>query len=427
MTQTRIFPFKRISVDHMIRGKTRVWWQLEPVFNDAGPYSFQLQYGRTGLKDATDWKNVGAPVVNGYTAYDEAWRESGYDKTIHYRVILTTSNSTYVSQAANCFGELPEKEWLLSREIIRKEQLRNKLVASPGYLIKPMRYGKLCSRCRDPLTKEITDNDCPECSGTGFEIGFHPPLAMQCWDLSPPSIDEDIDNEVKGTTRNQPYVTARVIGFPAINKYDVWVNATSDDRWSVDGIKVVAAIRNVPVIYDLKLGLLPYTNMIYTVEVGGEAPARSGPVLPMTGCGEIAVDQDYLGPDSLIYKPADGCPVAGADVYAFKKSDFDATGINISRELAVATTTTRVNGRWGNSLKLDPAEYVLLYEKLGEFGPDMYNLTVTAPAAFKASDPRAKTCTENTTTKNTDSSTNTDFPTLKKQTRPTGQTNFWDI
>ena len=107
---------------------------------------------------------------------------------------------------------------------------------------------------------------------------------MQCWDLSPPSIDEDIDNEVKGTTRNQPYVTARVIGFPAINKYDVWVNATSDDRWSVDGIKVVAAIRNVPVIYDLKLGLLPYTNMIYTVEVCGEAPARSGPVLPMTGC-----------------------------------------------------------------------------------------------------------------------------------------------
>lgn len=431
MTQPIILPFRRVSVDHMVRGKTRVWWQLDSAFNDAAPYSFQLQYGRTGLKDATDWKNVGGPVLNTYLAEDPEWRESGYDKTIHYRVVLTTQQGVYVSQAANCFGELPEREWVLAREIIRKEQVRNRLVSTPGYLIKPMRYGKLCPRCRDPLTKEVTDNDCPICSGIGFENGFHPPLAMQCWDLSPITINEDIDNEVKGTTRNQPYTQARVIGFPAINKYDVWVNATSDDRWVVETIKVVAALRNVPIVYQLQLGLLPYSSPIYAVEVGGEEPSREGPVLPIKGCGAVIVDQDYLGPDSLIYQPVNGCPVVGANIYAFKQTDFAEHGLNINRETAVGTTTTRVNGRWNNSIKLDPGQYVLLYEKLGEFGPDVYNLTVTETEAFRlpvVSEQDTAQCPKTqTTNENTNSSTNAGFPTLKKQTRVTGQEDFWRI
>lgn len=434
MTQSIIFPFRRVSVDHMVHGTTRVWWQLDGAFNDAGPYSFQLQYGRTGLKDATDWKNVGAPVVNGYTALDPAWRESGYDKTIHYRVVLTTAQSVYVSQAANCFGELPEREWVLAREIIRKEQVRNRLVATSGYLIKPMRYGKLCKRCRDPLSKEVTDNSCPECSGTGFEIGFHPALAMQCWDLSPVSINEQIDNELKGTTRDQPYVNARVIGFPALNKYDIWVNGTSDDRWVVDTIQVVAALRGVPIIYQVRLGLLPYSNPVYLLEVGGEEVERQGPTLPMHGCGAVAVDQDYLGPDSLIYRPVDGCAVAGANIYAFRRADFEEYEFNINRTLAVGTSTTRVNGRWGNSIKLDPGAYTLLYEKVGEFGPDVYNLTVTAPETLKAAPPQPATpeapeqCPQPTTkTGSTSSPTNVGFPSLKKQTKITGQEDFWNI
>jgi hypothetical protein len=124
MTQARIFPFRRVSVDHMVRGVTRVWWQLEKLFNDPGPYTFQLQFGRTGLRDAGDWKNVGQATVNNYYAEDPAFREAGYDLLAHYRVVLTTPQGTYVSQPANCFGELTEKDWVLAREIIRKEQLR---------------------------------------------------------------------------------------------------------------------------------------------------------------------------------------------------------------------------------------------------------------------------------------------------------------
>lgn len=380
MTQERIFPFRRVSVDHMVRGVTRVWWQLEPLFNDPGPYSFQLQFGRTGLRDAVDWKNVGDPVVNGYAAFDPSLRAIGYDLTTHYRVVLTTPNQKYVSQAANCFGELNERDWLLSREVIRKEKLRHNFVSAPGYLLKPLRYGVPCKLCRDTLTQEVTNASCPACLGTGFEVGFHPPLEMQCWDLSPQVIAEQVDSNLKGATRDNPYVEARVIGFPALNKGDIWVNGSSDERWLIEVIQVAAAIRNVPLVYKVKMGLLPLNNSIYGLEIGGEISERTGPSLPTEGCGAVIVDHDYLGQDSLVYATVDDCKIAGANIYVFNKVDFEDHGVEISRGLAVANTTTRVNGRWAYSLRLNPGEYVLLYEKIGEYGPDTIELTVEQPA-----------------------------------------------
>lgn len=427
MTQERIFPFRRVSVDHMVRGVTRVWWQLEPLFNDPGPYSFQLQFGRTGIRDAADWINVGAPVTNGYFAEDPAYREAGYDLLTHYRVILTTPTSVYVSQPANAFGELPEKDWLLAREVIRKEKLRHKIVSVPGYLIKQMRYGTPCQRCRDPLTQELTDADCPICGGTGFEVGFHPPVPMQCWDLSPQIITEQVDGNLKGMTRDNPYVTARVIGFPALNKSDIWVNGSSDERWLVVSIQVAAAIRNVPIVYSVKLGLLPFNHPAYALEIGGEPPERAGPVLPISGCGAVIVDQDYLGPDSLVYAPADGCPIVGAQIHVFSADVFAEDGATTNRNLAVGKTTTRVNGRWSQSLRLDPGDYVILYEKPGEYGPDTVELTVEPPQPNEVLPVWAPISTIPEPANN-----NVDIPRLRSQKLPPGtaakpENKFWDI
>lgn len=378
MSQERIFPFRRVSVDHMVRGTTRVWWQLEKLFKEPGPYIFQLQFGRTGLRNAIDWVDVGPPVTNGYFALDPEWREAGYTLLTHYRVKLTTPQNVYISQAANAFGDLTERDWLISREIIRKEQLRHRLVSIPGYLIKPMRYGVPCKRCRDPLSSEVTDANCPVCNGTGFEVGYHPAQPMQCWDLSPQTEQSDV-GEPKGTTREEPYVNARVIGFPGLNKKDIWVNGSSDERWVIETIQVAAAIRGVPIIYQVRMGLVPFSNSLYAVEVGGEPAVRTGPTLPTEGCGSVFVDQDYGGLDELAYTLASGCGVVGADVYVFKKAVFDANGVNVDKTLAVARTTTRVNGRWTRSIKLDPGDYVILFEKPGEYGPDTKNITVTAP------------------------------------------------
>lgn len=380
MPQERIYPFRRVSVDHMVRGVTRVWWQLEPQFRESGPYVFQLQYGHTPINDAVDWTNVGAPVTNGYFALDPGWREGGTELLTHYRVTLTTPEEIYVSQPASCFGELTERDWLLAREIIRKEQLRHRLVSVPGYLLKQYRYGKPCARCRDELTSEITDNNCILCNGTGFEVGYHPALPLQCWDLSPETIQERVDAQLKGSTRENAYIKARVIGFPALNKKDIWVNGSTDERWVVEIIQIVAAIRNVPLVCEVQMGLVPFNNSIYALEIGGE-PARRDPrpTQGFEGCGDIVIDHNYTGSDALAYADATGHAVLGATVYVFNKADCDAAYPSLpDRALAVAQTTTVANGRWAIALNLFAGDYGVLFEKIGEYGPDMQFITVQA-------------------------------------------------
>lgn len=378
MSQQRIFPFRRVSVDHMIRGVTRVWWQLEPLFNDPGPYVFQLQYGNTGIPDSPDWHNVGSPIADGYLAYDDVWRNSASDLLTHYRVTLTTPQDIYVSQPVSCFGELPERDWLIAREIIRREQLRHKYVSVSGFLLKPYRFGRPCKRCRDALTAEPLDANCPVCNGTGFEVGYHPPLPLQCWDLSLQTIQEHQDVNLKGTTRDNAEVTARVIGWPALNRNDIWVNGKSDERWLVHGIQVAAALRGVPIIYNVQMGLLPFSNAAYAIEIGGEPKERPGPVLPILGCGSVLVDHDYGGKDALAYIDATDCPVVGAAVYVFPNDIFEAAHPDFpARDDAVAVTTTRANGRWTDAVKLDPGDYVILFEKPGEYGPDTVAVAVT--------------------------------------------------
>lgn len=377
MSQQRLFPFRRVSVDNMVRGVTRVWWQLEPAFNDPGPRVFQLQFGNTGLRDATDWRDVGAPVVDGYMAYDDTWRATGSEMTTHYRVTLTTDKDIYVSQAIGCSGELDARDWILAREVLRKEQLRHQYVSVDGYLLKAYRFGRPCSRCRDQLTGEVLDSNCPICNGTSFEVGYHPALPLQCWDLSLQTIEEQIDNELKGTTRDNAEVQARVIGFPSISRHDIWVNGKSDERWFIHKIAVAAAIRGVPLVYNVTMGLVPFNNSIYAIEVGGEPAERPGPVLPNIGCGTIIVDHNYGGVDHLAYRDATGYAVVGATIYVFPLDVFEAAQPDFpDRALAIATTTTRVNGRWSDAVQLNLGDYVLLYEKPGEYGPNFQYITV---------------------------------------------------
>ena len=57
------FAFALVHVSYLIRGGTRVMWQLIPEFNDPLPWTFQLQVGKTGGDD-DGWEDVGLPIEN---------------------------------------------------------------------------------------------------------------------------------------------------------------------------------------------------------------------------------------------------------------------------------------------------------------------------------------------------------------------------
>lgn len=49
------------------------------------------------------------------------------------------------------------------------------LIYMPRFIKSDNLYGQ-CSRCVDEHGREITDNDCPDCFGTGFNGGYYPPI-----------------------------------------------------------------------------------------------------------------------------------------------------------------------------------------------------------------------------------------------------------
>lgn len=384
MPWTESYPFRRIFVDHMIDGVSRVTWQLQSNFNDPGPRQFQLQASASGLEDSTDWENVGAAGVDNWFADDDKRRLRGKRLHTYYRLKLVTGLKTYVSNAVGVYGILPEADWIVAREIVRKEILRGHKVGREGVLLKRIRYGPKCTRCRDYLTGGgVTDSRCPECRGTGFKVGYHPPAHLTCWDVPGEPVAEQRNGAQPPGQSREAAIKARALGFPDLDLEDVWVDGHSDQRWYVELVEQTCVLRGVPLIVDVTMRLAPYTDVIYRVPVNAWSARDPRDGMPLAGTGCVTVTHDYGGLDALAYCLADGCGVEGAYVYAFTAADYLAGARSLADVVAATTTTT--NGRWTYALQLNPGDYVLLYEKPGEYGPDILDVTVTPPEASSSS------------------------------------------
>lgn len=370
----------------MVIGVTSVWWELDRRFRAPLPYAFQLQVGDTGNPNATDWQDVGTTGINTCFAQDDERRRGTYGKslTTHYRVLLTAGDGIkYVSMPVSTYGTLNERDWLMAREIVRKERLRHSLVSVEGFLLKRMRYGDPCDRCLDELDGTISDSKCPVCNGTGFKVGYHPPTPLTV-DMNPQAVVELL----KGTEPPGPTAIVdnfiRVLGFPMLAMNDIWVDGRSDQRWIFGEISNMAEWRHVPLVVTTKVKLLPGTDQAYRIPVGGEPSDAQYQELPGAGTGDTCIDHDYGGPDSLAYVDCHGEPIVGAYILAFTRADYQAGVRDPAR--AVASSTTSANGRWTFQMCLcGGQDYVLVFEKPGNFGPDAHEIHVSGPADSSSS------------------------------------------
>ena len=101
-------------------------------------------------------------------------------------------------------------------------------------------------------------------------------------------------------------------------------------------------------------------------------PAR---LTDLTGVGEVAVDHNYGGADTLAIETSGGARVDNALIRVYRKADYDAD--NRGTAFIVGTTKTDVNGRWTYPLMLDPGEYTLYVYKPGHIQPKTQDLTVS--------------------------------------------------
>jgi hypothetical protein len=267
--------FDRVHVSYLIRGGTRVMWELQDDFRDPLPHSYLLQVSRTGNPDADDWTDVGLPVENAFYAIDGEQRVWGKTNWTHYRVRLSTPNATYYSEPTDGIGVLERRGWRLAKDILRRERLRMRYGGIEGYLLKRRHYGPKCPTCLEFQTEEVTDPECPTCYGTGFQCGYFYPMGCIWADLSPKTKRKHIDDQGMRGTVSDIIVTGRMLMLPLIQEYDVWVNAKTDDRYYLHSIQNVAEMRGVPLVANVEMRPAPFTDIIYDVPIPQQIDAVS--------------------------------------------------------------------------------------------------------------------------------------------------------
>lgn len=375
------YPFARVWVDHLVHGVTRVWWRHHPNFTPAGTVYYQLQLSQTGAVNATDWANVGSPVANAAVLEDRSTRLQGKKSRQHYRVLVTDAAGTVtgVSLPVGTWGLLDERAWLLSREVLRQFEVSHRLTTRPGFLLKRMRSGPIDQNAVHPLTGAVLDSRRPQSMGTEFEIGYFPPIPSTCMDLTPQDIEEDVSDDGRGSVRDMAGVVGFTTAFPQMDHEDVWVDARSDDRWSVQRVKNEIEVRGVPLVCQVQLVLLPKSHVVYKVPV--DAASTVPTVVTKRGPTQLAnpvkVNHNFGGPDSLAYVDGNGNGIIGAKILLFTKAAYDS-GLR-GDVSAIATSQTGAAGRWMADIVVDPGPYVIVFEKQGEYGTNHYDLVVNAP------------------------------------------------
>jgi hypothetical protein len=253
MYQTSDNTFKTISVDYLVDGGARISWELQPSFQDALSYSFQLQANNNGGDD-DGWVDVGSPVVNAYYAIDSDHRMYGKDLTLVYRVVLTTSAGTYTSPVAFVVGNLTTRQWLLAQ--------RNTMETFSGYLMKRKVFGEACD-CVDPLIGGVGVSDHLTCYGTGIVGGYWHAASDTLFELQPQTRNAQID-PARGTVDEQ-VIIGKFIGLPAMSSLDMWIDAASDRRYIVHAVKNTAEMDQVPLVVEAEMALAPYSSVVYQV------------------------------------------------------------------------------------------------------------------------------------------------------------------
>jgi len=268
--------FYRVEVWHMARGNTQICWEMSKNAFPKGPLYFYVDYGRSGTDD---WVvlNPNDPIIDDCCFTDPCQRTWEMLNDAYYRVRMVQpsvpGSSVVVSPPVRANGRLNKHDWLVAREIIRKEYLQAKIEDTAGFLLKRKKFGVQCPNCLDWDTEEVADSNCKVCFGVGLVGGYYPGSVFTF------SLDANWKRRItagqppKGTSSDITK-NARCTLFPSIDTKDIWVRADNDERYTIDGYTVVASYRGLPLVGMATLKLAPATDIVYSVPIEADPAAE---------------------------------------------------------------------------------------------------------------------------------------------------------
>lgn len=238
-------------------------WEVSGGFNDPAPWVFSVQKGPTA---DGPWGTISPDLVNMIAWRDEGGKHLvGKSNTLYFRLRLVTSQGTYFSYPVQPYGDLPRREFLLAREIIRREALRARVLAGVecDVYIRST-FGPKCTFCLDPITGDVRDSHCSKCFGTGRYPAYYGPHRMMM------SFSTDAahtkTNDKDGTHETRTF-EALAIGNPVLKKGDVVVDPRQDKRYVIGVVSIVSEVRRVACLQRVGFEEAPLSDPIYRIGV----------------------------------------------------------------------------------------------------------------------------------------------------------------
>lgn len=248
-------------------------WEISGGFNDHGPWQFSVQRGQS--MDGP-WEPI-SPILTNVVAWRDVGGKNlvGKSNTLYFRVVLDTPKGTYVSPTVQPYGDLPRREFLLAREIMRREFLRAKVLAGTECDIYiRSTFGPKCTHCLDPVTGAVRNSNCRWCFGTGRDPAYLGPHRMMLSFSTDQAHHKD--NSQDGTHETRTF-EALAIGNPVLKKGDVVVGVHQDKRYVIGASSIVSEVRRVACLQRLAFDEAPLSDPVYRIGItngqDGEADA----------------------------------------------------------------------------------------------------------------------------------------------------------
>lgn len=270
------YPFFELYVASAPTGGSIVYWGMDRAFNGVPPYTFTLEWAEA---PDGEWETV-TTVVDTYFAVDPVQRMYAKEQQSCYRVRAAYTEPCSgaaveaTSYAVQSYGTWTKRDWLIAREISRKELLlQRKYTGWSGNLLKRRIWGADCPVCADWDTDDPTFGKCTTCHGTGKLGGYWPGHAVYGYQMQAGPTKEQVSDPNVGMVENIA-LALRMSAYPHISTYDVFVENDTGRRFIVRKVDTVAEIRGIPLVYAVTMMLAPFTDAVYAVPITPE------PVVP---------------------------------------------------------------------------------------------------------------------------------------------------
>ena len=254
-------PISRVRILPNYLGGFLYAWDVSGEFDDPAPWRFVVQKGHT---NDGPWEDLSPELVNVVSWRDEGGRHL-YGKTnvLYFRVVLRTPSGEYASAPVQPYGDLSRREFLLAREIMRREALSARLLSGVecDVYVKST-FGPRCTFCIDPVTGDVRDSHCKKCFGTGRYPAYFGPHRMMV-SFTPDSAHAKAN--ANDGTHEQRQFEATAIGNPVLKKGDVVVDVARDKRYVVGTASVTSEVRRIPCLQKLVFSEAPLSDPVYRI------------------------------------------------------------------------------------------------------------------------------------------------------------------